>query len=84
MPYLQEADLKQQLKTGSLQNLYVLYGSEGYLKQYYANTILKAAVEESMEGFNLKKFDADDGIELSAVFEAAVDGKTFTCIVRVN
>ena len=71
MPYLQEADLKQQLKTGTLQNLYVLYGSEGYLKQFYANTILKAAVEESMEGFNLKKFDADDGIELSSVFEAA-------------
>lgn len=71
MPQLTEQDLKQQIKSGNLSNLYVLYGAEGYLKQFYANALVKAAVQEEMAVFNLKKFDSDDGVDLPAVLEAA-------------
>lgn len=41
MPELHESELKQQLKSGEFSHAYLLYGTEGYLKQFYAERIAK-------------------------------------------
>lgn len=71
MPELTEVDLKQQIKTQNFSNLYLLYGAEGYLKQFYANALVKATVDPAMSVFNFKKFDYEDGAELPDILEAA-------------
>ena len=71
MPELHESELKQQLKSGEFSHAYLLYGTEGYLKQFYAERIAKKCVTPGMEGFNYKKFDAGDGVGLSEILEAA-------------
>lgn len=71
MPELHESELKKQLKAGELARVYLLYGSEGYLKQYYAARIPKKCVTPGMEGFNFKKFEYSDGATMSTVLEAA-------------
>ncbi len=71
MPELHEAELKQQLKSGDFARVYLLYGSEGYLKQHYAALIPKKCVTPGMEGFNYKKLEYGDGATVSALLEAA-------------
>ena len=53
MPAIEEAQLKQQIKSGDFPRVCLLYGSEGYLKQYYADLLPKKCVTPGMEGFNL-------------------------------
>lgn len=71
MPAITEAELKQQIKTGAFPRVCMLFGNEGYLKQYYAELLPKKCVTPGMEGFNLKKYDAGDGVPLSQVLDAA-------------
>ena len=71
MPQFTETELKQQIQSGTLSNLYLLYGTEGYLKQFYANALQKAAVQPGMEVFNLKQFNSDDGEDFDALYEVA-------------
>ncbi len=71
MPEIRESELKQMLKAGEFPRVCLLYGTEGYLKQYYAETIPQKCVTPGMEGFNYKKFDFGDGATVSAVAEAA-------------
>lgn len=71
MPALTETELKQQIKAGDFPCVCLLYGNEGYLKQYYAELLPKKCVTPGMEGFNLKKYDFADGAPLSEVLEAA-------------
>ena len=71
MPAIEEAQLKQQIKSGDFPRVCLLYGSEGYLKQYYADLLPKKCVTPGMEGFNLKKYDFADGVPLSEVLDAA-------------
>lgn len=71
MPAMEEAQFKQQIKDGAFPRVCLLYGSEGYLKQYYADLLPKKCVTPGMEGFNLKKYDYADGTPLSTVLDAA-------------
>lgn len=71
MPAIEEAQFKQQIKSGDFPRVCLLYGSEGYLKQYYADLLPKKCVTPGMEGFNLKKYDFSDGVPLSEVLDAA-------------
>lgn len=71
MPAIEEAQFKQQIKSGDFPRVCLLYGSEGYLKQYYADLLPKKCVMPGMEGFNLKKYDFSDGVPLSEVLDAA-------------
>lgn len=71
MPELHEGALKEQLKAEDFAPVYLLYGTQGYLKQHYASLISKKCVTAGMEGFNFKKFDHGDGAALSAVLESA-------------
>ncbi|MEE1504228.1 MAG: DNA polymerase III subunit delta [Acutalibacteraceae bacterium] len=57
---LNEDTLKKQIKSGEFSNLYLLYGNEGYLKQFYANQICNKSVSKDFADFNLKKLDGKD------------------------
>lgn len=53
-----EAQCKQDLKE-NLRRVYVLYGEETYLIDYYTKHIAALAVPEDIGGFNLQIFDGD-------------------------
>jgi DNA polymerase-3 subunit delta len=58
--FLNEDTLKKQIKSGEFNNLYLLYGNEGYLKQFYASQICNKSVSPDFADFNLKKLDGKD------------------------
>ncbi len=60
MAQFNEETLKKQIKSGVFSNLYIIYGNEGYLKQYYANLICNKTVDKDFADFNLKKLDGKD------------------------
>lgn len=78
---LNTALLKQQLKSGELKNLYVIYGSENYLKNLYYKKITGKAVTD-FESFNLQIFE---GIPDMAVAASAVSNmplmSPYKCVV---
>lgn len=53
---MNETQLKSRLKEG-LCTVYVLYGEEGYLTEQYMRLIVKQAVGDSDDAFNLHRFD---------------------------
>lgn len=55
MPAMDESALKAQLKTGDLSRVYFIYGEDNYLKQYYVNQIIKAALGGAANDFNLHR-----------------------------
>lgn len=60
MAQFNEEALKKQIKSGDFSRLYIIYGNEGYLKQFYANNICAKSVSKDFEDFNLKKLDGKD------------------------
>lgn len=60
MAQFNEESLKKQIKSGEFSRLYIIYGNEGYLKQFYANNICSKAVDKDFEDFNRKKLDGKD------------------------
>ncbi len=64
-------EFKTDLKLGNIHNLYLFYGEEGYLREYYLNELQKAVVGDIMPEFNITiikhtpEFD-----ELSEVIES--------------
>lgn len=52
--------LKKQLKEGKFANLYVLYGEEVYLRDYYVGELKKKVVPSGFETFNLREFQGKD------------------------
>lgn len=60
MPWNEE-ELKRHLKEAPLLPVYVLYGEESYLTAHYADKIAgKAAGGDTLDAFNLHKFDGQD------------------------
>lgn len=55
--FFNEDDLKKQIKSGSFKRLYVIYGNESYLKQYYSDLLVSKAVEKDFKDFNLHILD---------------------------
>lgn len=70
MALIYEADLKRQIKDRTMSNCYLFYGSEDYLKQFYAEKICKAFVTPGSETFSLRKYDGKENT-LDDVFEGA-------------
>lgn len=60
MAIFNEETLKKQIKSGDFSRVYLIYGNEGYLKQFYANQICLKAVSEDFADFNLKKLDGKE------------------------
>lgn len=68
--YEGEERLLADLKSGQFKRVYLLFGEEDYLKEYYFNKLVGKIVDPAFASFNLtrldgKKFSAD------ALFEAA-------------
>ena len=62
-------ELKSALKRESPANLYIFYGDEDYLRDYYLTEMRKKTVPDGMESFNLRIFQGKD-LELQALSEA--------------
>lgn len=87
MPEIDEQTLKSQIKENRFQTSYLIYGSEAYLKQYYANLIASKCVSKDMEGFNLRKFDAENNNGIQELIEATDTLPVFseyTCTLMKN
>ena len=63
------SQLKEDLKTGALGRLYLLYGEEDYLKAYYLKQIRAALVQEEFAEFNFIQLEGK-GMTLEALTEA--------------
>ena len=58
------AQLKKDLKSGDLMQLYFMYGEESYLREHYLNECRKALIGDStFADFNLFQFDKDVSLE---------------------
>lgn len=70
MALVYESDLKRQIKEKNMSNCYLFYGSEDYLKQFYAEKICKTFVTPGSETFSLRKYDGKENT-LDDVLEGA-------------
>ena len=70
MALIYEAELKRQIREKNMSNCYLFYGSEDYLKQFYANKICSKFVTPGSETFSLRKYDGKENT-LDEVFEGA-------------
>lgn len=52
-----EQQLREQLKSGELKNVYLLYGEESYLKEYYVNQLKSKLVEPAFADFNFHQHE---------------------------
>lgn len=57
MPELSESDLKKQIDRSDFSSLYLIYGEEKYLVEYYAQKLISKAKGTAFEDFNFQKFD---------------------------
>ena len=60
MAFFNEDTLKKQIKSGEFSRVYLIYGDEGYLKQFYANQICNKTVDKNFADFNLKKLEGKE------------------------
>ena len=64
-------DFKAELKSGNIGNLYVFYGEEGYLREYYLGELQKLVVGDMMPEFNVTVINrAPEFSELSDAVES--------------
>lgn len=80
MAKLTESQLRNQIKTGSFENAYLIYGEESYLKEYYISKIIKKVVDPAFEAFNLHRFDSED----VAVDDIIKDAQMLPMMSRYN
>lgn len=62
---------KKDLSEGNIGNLYIFYGEEKYLQEYYISRLRKALLPEGLWEFNQKSFSAS-GFDIN-LFEEALD-----------
>jgi DNA polymerase-3 subunit delta len=55
-----ENELKAQIKSREFSNVYLIYGEETYLKEFYVNKLKKQIVEPAFEDFNFHKYEGKD------------------------
>ena len=52
-----EAELKNQIKNSDFSNVYMIYGEEGYLKEFYVQKLKEKLVEPAFADFNFHQYD---------------------------
>lgn len=60
MAEITEKELKKQIANGMFSPVYLLYGEESYLKQYYAGLIAEKSAPKGFETFNLHKLEGKE------------------------
>ena len=71
----QESQLLAQIKENQLAPIYLLYGEEQYLKEFYAKKLQEAAVGDAFPEFNFHNFDGNK-LDMEQV-AAAVESMPF-------
>ena len=71
----QESQLLAQIKDNQLAPIYLLYGEEQYLKEFYAKKLQEAAVGDAFPEFNFHNFDGNK-LDMEQV-AAAVESMPF-------
>lgn len=69
MASLTENELKSQIKSCKLNNLYLLYGEEKYLISHYTSKLIDVALNGTINDFNFKKFK-DSNISVDSLEES--------------
>ncbi len=60
MARLNEASFKKQIKENSFSNVYMIFGSENYLKDFYIAKLKKKLVNPAFADFNLREYEGKD------------------------
>ncbi len=83
MPEITERDLKAQIREKRFSSLYLIYGDEAYLKQFYAGRICERAVDDALRDFNFHRFEGKtiDFDALSDAVEAFPMMSERTCVL---
>lgn len=70
MPQIDEDGLKKLLKTGYDKNVFMFYGDDDYLKNFYCEKIISVTVDDALKAFNLHIYE-DDDTSLERIFADA-------------
>lgn len=70
MALIHEEDLKRQIKDRQMNNCYLFFGDEEYLKQFYIKKICSEFVTPGSETFSFRKYDGKENT-FDDVFEGA-------------
>ncbi|MCL2107388.1 MAG: DNA polymerase III subunit delta [Oscillospiraceae bacterium] len=83
MAVINEAELKRQIAEGAFARLYVVCGSEDFLKQHYAALLCERAVDEAFRDFNFHRFEGKDTDlnEIAQAMEAVPLGGGRSCVM---
>jgi DNA polymerase-3 subunit delta len=78
-----EKGLKQHIASGEFLPVYLVSGTEGYLKQHYCSMLAKKAVPKDFENFNFHRLDGDDtsADEIAQCVEALPMMSERTCVL---
>ena len=57
MPKIGEKELKEQIKTENFSSVYLIYGEESYLKEYYVGKLKSKLVDEAFSDFNFHQYE---------------------------
>ncbi len=60
MARLNEASFKKQIKDNSFSNVYMIFGTENYLKDFYISRLKKKLVNPAFADFNLREYEGKD------------------------
>lgn len=60
MASISEAELKKQIKSGSLSKVYFLFGDEKFLVKHYTESLVSSVLKNSDKTFNLQSFKGDE------------------------
>lgn len=69
MPKLTESNLKKDIKSKNIGNLYFLNGEEKYLVSFYRDKLVSCVVNDVENFFNFQKFNSDK-VEVNAIIES--------------
>lgn len=70
MPFLTEDDIAKLLKAPLSDNIWLIYGDDGFLKDHYCNKLISACVNEELKFFNFHTYN-DDESSLDEIFADA-------------
>lgn len=60
MAKIGEAELKAQIKNREFSNVYMIYGEETYLKDFYVSKLRESVVDSAFADFNFHQYDGKD------------------------
>lgn len=78
MIYEKELDFARDIKDAPLRRLYLLYGSEEYLKELYLKMMIQRATGGVFTDFNVHRLSAENGIDSEELI-SAVQAAPFMC-----